>query len=176
MTTLIVGDSILRHLPEHSNYKCLFYPGDYCEDLSEKLIAGAFDSYLDHCVLVIILIGTNDISLTLPHKVAHKVVATAQLFLARKPSITVAVTGILPRPGDHSLYNLPVKYTNQLLKPLCESSGIIYLACFRPLLRGGVPRQEYYTSSGLHPSAKGITALYRGFLSAIDRHSKGQLH
>ena len=172
VTALIVGDSLLRPLPDNPKYSCKFLPGADTLTISERILSGYFDKDLATVSLIILVVGTNDISLSLPWKVAKRVLSLGLLFQARKRGAKVIIASILPRPQDNGLYSIAIKQANQLLEPLCVSSDITFLRINNPFLSHGEPRVDYFLADGLHLSGRGAQALYRGLLSAIDRHNK----
>ena len=170
MSTLLIGDSILRHIPRHPKFVVHFFPGIDCQSLLEKVCEGALDDCLKGVSFIIILVGTNDVPFCFPHKVAQKIVSVGCVFKCRKRNIQVAIAGVLPRPADGALYDDATRRTNAILPSLCDRAGLTLLPAFRPFLRNNRPNPEYFVPDGLHLNSKGLTALRRGFLSAIDRH------
>ena len=166
---LILGDSLIRHLPDNNLYRKVFYPGINCDELSEKISLGELDHILLDTALVILVIGTNDIPLYFPERVARKISSTALVIKGRKRSITVAVAGILPRPGDNNIYNTATKLCNKSFETLIVGTGILPLRSYRALLNFNTPRLTHYLPDGLHLNAVGIRVLYRGFMSHMHR-------
>ena len=172
---LLLGDSLLRFLPLNDKFNKVFLPGIDCESLSNLICKGEFDQLLQTVSLVIILVGTNDIPLLFPDKVAKRVVSVALVIKARCRHLKVAVAGILPRPGDHGIYSHAIKLCNKEIEAICKDTDNVPLRSYRAFLSFNSLVPRHFHSDGLHLSESGCTLLYRGFLSAIDRHMKGRL-
>ena len=174
--TLLLGDSLLRYVPENDKFVKLFFPGIDCVSLSEKISLGELDSHLGVVSLVILLVGTNDVPLSFPDRVANRILSVALALKSRYRTLTVAIAGVLPRPGDNGLYTIATKLCNKRLEAVAVGADVVLLRSYRPFLSFDEPRLSHFEGDGLHLSDAGVRALYRGFLSAIHRHTSGRLH
>ena len=172
---VVLGDSLLRHLPDNPKFSKVVFPGIDCAALSEEIVNGHLDSVLRNASLIIVLVGTNDIPCNFPRKVAIRVVSIGTLIQARFRGARVALSGILPRPEDKGLYSLAIKQTNKLIEEFCVGTNLVNLRRYKAFLSHNQPTLHHFSIDGLHLSEPGITTLYRQFMSAIDRHTKGQL-
>ena len=172
---VVLGDSLLRHLPDNPKFSKVFFPGIDSAALSGKIVNGDLDNVLANASLIIILVGTNDIPCNLPRKVAIKVVSLGTLIQARFRGTCVALAGILPRPEDEGLYSLAIKQTNKLIEQFCIGTTLVNLRCYRAFLSHNEPTLHHFSLDGLHLSEHGVTTLYRQLMSAIHRHTTGQL-
>ena len=176
VSTLILGDSLVRELPDNSKYSKLFYPGIDCRGLSEKISVGELDKYLRSVSLVILLIGTNDVPLSFPDRVARKILSVALVLRGRFRGLTVAIAGIIPRLSDNGIYQYATKFCNKSLEAIVTGdSHIKLLRSYRAFLSWDAPRRSHLSVDGLHLSEQGLKALYRGFMSAIYSHEKTRL-
>ena len=172
VSTLVLGDSLVRELPDNSKYRKLTFPGIDCRGLSEKISVGELDNSLHGISLVILLVGTNDVPLSFPNRVARRVLSVALVLKGRFRGVSVAIAGILPRLSDDGIYIYATKLCNKNLEKIATGGDIKLLRSYRALLSWDMPRRSHFSADGLHLSEQGIKALYRGFMSAVYAHER----
>jgi len=167
MSSLVIGDSLLKNLYRHPSHKLIFRPGYSLVQFLEDICLGVFDTDLESVSTVIFLVGANDVPLLKPENVVHLLVACAQALLTRKRGLKVGVCSILPQPKDGGLYMPAIRAVNAVLKSIAISYGFTYLFVAKPFLFGNKPNLSYFTSDGLHLTKKGDKSLFNSFCSVL---------
>ena len=91
-------------------------------------------------------------------------------FLKENFGGNIFISGILPRPCDHSTTGTLVDLLNHLLRRDAEKLNYIYLPTWKPFTRQGNPRLDHFQVrypsgrvDGIHPNITGIHKLRQYF-------------
>ena len=162
---LVISDSIGKRLLRSSHFQIHAVSGYSAWQCLHDICLGELDQYLVGVSTVTLLVGVNDIPLTTPHNLVSILISCAQALVARKRDLVVHICGIIPRPQTGELYQTAIKSTNKLLESACKAAGFSFSPVFKPFLKGGKIRPEYFTRDELHPSFKGLKALFNTLCS-----------
>ena len=160
MLTLVISDSIGKKLWRSPHFRVEAQGGYSAWALLEDICRGKFDKALESIARVNLLVGTNDVPITTPLNLVTVLISCAQALVARKRDLEVSICGLLPRPQYNGLYQAAIKTVNKCLGVACKINGFPYLKVFKPFLYKGGIRPDYFTDDQLHPSRKGLKALF----------------
>lgn len=167
--TVLIGDSIIELFPVElfDCSKGRVYnrgiSGDTSDRLSERMEVNALNIEPSK---IFILIGTNDLS----HRVAkvttlRNVAAIIDKCLAANVA-EIYMSSILPvnkdvnRNAVNIRSNSDIAEQNVKIRALCEEKGVFYVDVHSAVSDGCGKLKEDLTFDGLHPNAKGFTAIY----------------
>jgi ribA/ribD-fused uncharacterized protein len=167
MLPLVIGDSLIKHLPASKKFDVCAKGGLSAEDFLFAVCQGAYDCYLQDRTLILLALGTNDVCNFFPKHVVALLLSCAQAIVARNRQVVVVICAILPRPQCNDLYQIPIKVVNRSLEVLAPLYGFPFLKTHKAFLEFGVPRMSQFDSGGLHLSSRGQKALYNTLCSAV---------
>ena len=190
--SLVLSDSLGRHIRYIFNTNTFFFPGCTINSLAHKIRTGEID--VTQYKYITLLIGTNDIGPKFIWKFYRKeikrgnlgknlpfhtttpipVITSAYQNLVhaikdRNPSCILVSFAILPRPYDHHRNKQNHTDTNKALQNLCEKNNIIFVKTFNSFLKFGYPIEEYFCD-GLHLSLKGNRQLNKLISNIVNGH------
>jgi len=162
---VIVSDSMAKYV-ELLQTKVQSFPGINISRLSYKISKGLVDLSAE---LVILHVGTNDISGCLTEKEIKASYNDLISAVRKRSSARVLVSAIIPRPIDFDATGERVKNVNKELADLCVTRRAKFLRTFKPFLKRGEPRREYFAirDGGLHLNNEGIRRLTEFFINTI---------
>lgn len=167
------------------------FPGATLE--SSLSIIQEFELKLKKLKCILLLMGTNDLTskfiwLWYKHQVrkgkpvyklprhsrtpAHRINQDYRNLINRikliNPNVKIVVSAILPRVFDYKQNKNYLKNINKSLATMCKKiSNCYFIESYKPLLKNGAPRNEFYKYDGLHLTLSGIVVLKRFFMSMI---------
>ncbi len=118
---------------------------------------------------VLLHVGTNDITGSLLEDEIVAMYSDLISMVRVKAECKVLVSAILPRPIDHDVTGNRLKSINNKLASLCHTRKATFIKSFKPFLKCGVPRREYFAvrDGGLHLNLEGIRRLREFFINTI---------
>ena len=132
----------------------LGYGWDRTENVLWRLANGEFEGVTPK--VVVLMIGTNNITLNTPDEIAAGVAAICASIHERSPATQILLLAIFPRsvPGD------PVRdriaETNRIISKLDDQKNVFYMDIGAKFLdEKGVFLPESFRADNLHPQAKG---------------------
>lgn len=163
---IVLSDSMAKHVSGIRGTKIVAFPGINISRLSSKISQGmiCFD-----CSYIIVHVGTNDIS---GHLTEDEIVALFNeliTLIRSKCCGRILMSSILPRPIDFERNGNKVKNVNNKLAALCKSRNVTFLRSFKPFLKCGFPRREFFAvrDGGLHLNLEGIRRLREFFVNTV---------
>ncbi len=180
-TVLVLGHSFIRHLRDDlSNH----FDPRACMDfnLCERAIVSMFGiggrtirklQFDLHVIkrlkpqIIILEIGTNDLSHTAPKIVVKNLVKFVRLLLDEYSTHVVGVCHVIPRRGSFpnaDSFNESAHIFNCLSKPALESIPNVFCWTHRGISN---PSINLYLPDGVHVNAQGQYLLYRSYRGAI---------
>lgn len=166
---LVIGDSLLKYLPEVENKLWLSYRGLTLERLQEKIISGHFDKQIESHSTIIVIVGTNNLKKQEPSKVVHKLIHIQAILKAKKRDLSIVLSGLVPRKDK---WQNRQKETNKLLKVICKKEKIPFFETQKTFLHKNQIRQGVIAGDKLHLTKLGQTLLRQAILNYIDREIK----
>ncbi|XP_060567404.1 uncharacterized protein LOC132726152 [Ruditapes philippinarum] len=162
----IVSDSIAKNVSGIWDTQITAFPGINISRLSFRISQGQVDL---RSAYVILHVGTNDV--TGPRSEDEIISSFNDLIsnVRQQSSGSIIVSAIIPRPIDFDTTGNRVKNLNNKLVLLCKSRNVIFIRTFKPFLKCGLPRREYYAikDGGLHLNLEGTRRLKEFFINTI---------
>ena len=145
----------------------LGYGWDRTENVLWRLTHGEFDDVTP--AVVVILIGTNNVSRNTPAEVAAGVEAICAEIHRRSPSTRQLVIGLLPRGETPNDARTAVADVNRRLASLEGRLGVTYLDISQVFLSpdGSISRDVMYDF--LHPTARGYQLWWDAMAPTLER-------
>lgn len=155
-----------KHVSGIRDTEIFAFPGINITRLNRKITQGLVDLSSQY---IILHVGTNDISSSL---LEDEIVAMYNDLISvvrSKSDCKILVSAILPRPIDFDATGNRVKKVNNSLATLCRTRKASFVKSFKPFLKCGVPRREYFAvrDGGLHLNIEGIRRLREFFINTI---------
>ena len=131
----------------------LGYGWDRTENVLWRLTHGEFDNVTPK--VVVVMIGTNNITLNTPDEIAGGIGAICAEIHRRSPTTRTLLLGIFPRGAAPNEARVAVDEVNRRIAALDGRDGVTYLDIGATFLAadGSIAKEIMYDF--LHPSAKG---------------------
>ena len=133
----IIGDSIAKHLSGLHGVTLQIFSGRTISQISAKIDKN--EANLEPYDYVIIHAGTNDIGNR--HSFKELISDFGNLVgicRKKKPSIQIIISGILPRPKDHTISDPVIRDVNKHLRVFMSKSMKFKFVCtYKPFMHAG---------------------------------------
>ena len=133
----IIGDSIAKHLSGLHGVTLQIFSGRTISQISAKIDKN--EANLEPYDYVIIHAGTNDIGNR--HSFKELISDFGNLVgicQKKKPSIQIIISGILPRPKDHTISDPVIRDVNKHLRVFMSKSMKFKFVCtYKPFMHAG---------------------------------------
>lgn len=164
---IIVGDSIVKHLPLIEGVQLSAFPGTTITRLQHQLSTINLSAFS----FIIVHVGTNNVAKG--HSVAFMCSAFADLvnyLRARAPGIRIIISSVLPRPvDDDSSRSIIYELNAYLEKNMAKDLNFHFLKSYRPFCFKGQIKRHLFArlDGGLHLNSEGCARLHNFFLRVI---------
>ena len=154
------------HLPESANVSLYGTGGRTVEKLLKYDLICVLNFRPD---IILLEIGTNDLSHSAPEVVGSKIEEFARLLRDQYKVRVVGVCQVIDRKVSHSEaldtgFNAKAALLRQYLSVVLENEQAIFLWSHRDF---SLPDRKLICSDGVHCNAKGQYALYRSYRGAV---------
>ena len=132
--TLLLGDSIVAGLSRYPNvwngYFAQINPlnlgigRDRVENVLWRAIDLPLPSYVKN---VVILCGTNNISIDTPRDIAGCIISIGSILQKKSSGINVSICGLIPRDEGWSVNRVLINEVNEILKHQCNINGFAFI-------------------------------------------------
>jgi lysophospholipase L1-like esterase len=114
-------------------------------------------------------VGTNDVTSVLTVGEILSQYCDLISIIRKHTHADILMSAILPRPIDFETSGEKVKNINNKLMSLCKDLKCSYIRTFKPFLKGGKPRREFFAvrDGGLHLNIEGTRRLRQFFVNTI---------
>jgi lysophospholipase L1-like esterase len=148
----------------------LGYGWDRTENVLWRLTHGEFDDVTP--AVVVILIGTNNVSINTPDEIAAGIAAICAEIHRRSSSTRILLLGLLPRGERPNPAREAVAEVNRRIAGLDGRDGVTYLDIGGVFLTpdGTVTREVMYDF--LHPTARGYQLWWQAMAPTLERLAK----
>ncbi|XP_060587760.1 uncharacterized protein LOC132743242 [Ruditapes philippinarum] len=152
---IIVGDSIVKHLPLIEGVQLSAFPGTTITRLQHQLSTINLSAFS----FIIVHVGTNNVAKG--HSVAFMCSAFADLvnyLRARAPGIRIIISSVLPRPvDDDSSRSIIYELNAYLEKNMAKDLNFHFLKSYRPFCFKGQIKRHLIArlDGGLHLNSEG---------------------
>ncbi|XP_053395761.1 uncharacterized protein LOC123552691 [Mercenaria mercenaria] len=169
---IIVGDSIIKHLPPLEGVEVYAFPGATIGRLQHLI--NTMRIPLHQFNYVIFHVGTNNIGkgFSVSHMCSDMVNLISQ---CRKisPRIHIIISSILPRPVDNEITDERIKFNAKVEKVLSVDLGVKFIKSYRPFcFKGEIKRYLFARlDGGLHLNNEGSNRLghfFHRFISTLN--------
>lgn len=162
-TTIIVGDSIIKHLQgkrmsKSSNVKVRAFNGSTVEAMTHY-IKPSLEEKPDQLILHV---GTNNIQSSSPTKLAEDIIQLANSAKKSLPECSIAISSLTVR-SDRPNNKSNVIKTNEHLAKLCKRSK------FLEFIDNSDVDQSCLNEGGLHLNRKGTSVLAKNLIQFINK-------
>ena len=186
---IFITDSIGKNFRHLTRALSLSIPGATISKIKERIPNIPLEKYK----VVLLLVGTNDLTpkslwqwykktklenkgkeITLPHHTTtpvDRIVEHYKLLLEvvkmKNPHIFIMASAILPRPFDFKQNKNYLIEVNKALEKLCKELNVYFVYSYKPLMKYGSPKENYFDCDGLHLSQDGSKVMQRFFLGQL---------
>ena len=133
-STLLLGDSIVAGLSRYPNVwdECFAQINALNLGIGGDCIENVLWRVIDLPLLlsvknVIILCGTNNISIDTPCDVADCIISIGSIFQKKSSGINVSICGLIPRDEGWSVNRVLINEMNEILKHQCNINGFAFI-------------------------------------------------
>ena len=173
----IISESICKFIYHTNKTLVQAYPGLTLEDLLAKLFKEEIK--VTDFKIVIVHVGTNNLVQTSLERFMQLVENITSYIITKNPGVSLAWSGIIPRPcdirrhllleGDVSLEDKRWRF-NKELKSFGKTHNILILYSWRAFIdkKSKQVKEELFALDGLHLSRKGTLALKKYFVGSIN--------
>ena len=145
------------------------FRGDTIARLTQRLQRGEAD--LENFQFVIFHVGTNDIgNRASKREMLSDFGNLIGVCRKIKPSISICISAILPRPIDHSITEVVIREVNSYLnKEMRKQMQFKFVCTYKPFTHCGRIKNELFAKrdGGLHLNTEGSNRLKHFFLQVI---------
>lgn len=164
---IIVGDSIIKHLPPIEGVQLYPYPGTTISRLARQISS----INLVSLSFILIHVGTNNVAKG--DSVEFMCSAFSDLICAirtKHSDIRVIISSVLPRPvDDASTKNIIVSLNSYLQRTMSKDLNFLFIRSYRSFCFKGEIKRHLYArlDGGLHLNFEGTKRLKNFFLRVI---------
>ena len=132
--TILLGDSIVAGLSRYPNVWNEYFAQINAFNLGiggdrvENVLWRAIDLPLPLSVKnVVILCGTNNISIDTPCDIANSIISIGSILQTKSSGINVSICGLIPRDEGWSVNRVLINEVNEILKHQCNINGFAFI-------------------------------------------------
>jgi len=149
--------------------------GDRTENLLWRLQNGQVDGL--HPKLVVLLIGTNNLSYNTPEQIAEGIKASIDEYFKHCPDTTILLQGVFPRVAKaDDTARAKIKTLNQLISKFADGKKVLYIDFGDKFLQPDGTLSADIMPDFLHPSPKGYQIWVDAIQPEIDQFFPGTPH
>ncbi len=149
--------------------------GDRTENVLWRLQNGQVDGL--HPKLVVLMIGTNNLSANTPEQIAGGIKADIDEYLKLCPDTTILLEGVFPRaPKADDTARAKIKAINQTISGFADGKKVLYIDFGDKFLQPDGTLSPDIMPDFLHPSAKGYQIWVDAIQGEIDQFFPGAPH
>lgn len=164
-----LGDSITERLDWQDAYPSLRVSNrGIGSDTTLGILARLDDIEAQSPRVISLLIGINDISIgRKPDEIIETYGELLDELSRRLPNTSIIVTSVLPVTATHVIDNRDVILFNDLLRPLCEEKGVVYLDVYDGFCDASGNLDVAFATDDVHPNIAGYLIWLRSLDEAL---------